>query len=67
MYYDPECYKLGHEEKEYVELAQEKDIDELNKLTVCNSDKVLYYRHGTVPNQEIVTLSEASRGVFLTP
>lgn len=67
MYYDPECYKLGHEEKEYVELAQEKDIDELNKLTVCNSDKVLYYRHGTVSNQEIVTLSEASRGGIPNP
>ena len=67
MYYDPECYKLGHEEKEYVELAQEKDIDELNKLTVCNLDKVLYYRHGTVSNQEIVTLSEASRGGIPNP
>ena len=67
MYYDPECYKLGHEEKEYVEVGQEKDIDELNKLTACNSDKVLYYRHGTVSNKEIVTLSEASRGGIPNP
>ena len=31
-----------------------KILSELNKLTVCNSDKVLYYRHGTVSNQEML-------------
>ncbi len=62
MYYDPKCYKLGCKKKEYVELDQDKDIDELNKLTVCNSDKVLYYCPGPVSSQAINALSEASRG-----
>lgn len=62
MYYDPECYKLGHEEKEYVEVDQEKDIDELNKLTACNSDEVLYYDPEKVSSQAIIALSKASRG-----
>ncbi len=67
MYYDPECYKLGHEEKEYVEVDQEKDIDELNKLTACNSDEVLYYDPETVSSQAIIALSEASRGFIPNP
>lgn len=67
MYYDPKCYKLGYKKKEYVELDQDKDIDELNKLTSCNSGGLLYYRHGTVSNQEIVTLSEVSRKFIPKP
>ena len=61
MYYDPKCYKLGYKKREYVELVQDKDINELNKLTSCNSGGLLYYRHGTISNQEIVALSEARR------
>ena len=67
MYYDPKCYKLGYKKNEYVELDQDKDIDELNKLTSCNSGGLLYYRHGTVSNQEIVTLSEVSRKFIPKP
>ena len=67
MYYDPKCYKLGDKKKEYVELDQNKDIDELNKLTSCNSGGLLYYRHGTISNQEIVSLSEVRRKFIPKP
>jgi hypothetical protein len=67
MYYDPKCYKLGCKKKEYVELDQEKDIDELNKLTACNSDEVLYYDPKAVSSQVIIALSEASRGFIPNP
>lgn len=60
MYYDPKCYKLGYKKREYVELSQGKDIDELNKLTLCNSGEVLYYYPGTVSSQAINALREAS-------
>ena len=64
MYYDPKCYKLGYKKREYVELNQGKDIDELNKLTLCNSGEVLYYYPGTVSSQAINALREAS-GKFI--
>lgn len=67
MYYDPKCYKLGGKKREYVELVQDKDIDELNKLTSCNSGGLLYYRHGTVSCQEFVALSEARRKFIPKP
>ena len=67
MYYDPKCYKLGYKKKEYVELDQDKDIDELNKLTSCNSGGLLYYRHGTISCQEFVALSKVRRKIIPKP
>lgn len=67
MYYDPKCYKLGYKKKEYVELDQDKDIDELNKLTSCNSGGLLYYRHGTISCQEFVALSKVWRKIIPKP
>lgn len=60
MYYDPKCYKLGYKKREYVELDQEKDIDELNKLTSCNSGGLLYYDPRTVSIQELDALGKMS-------
>ena len=67
MYYDRECYKIGYKKSEYVELDQDKDIDELNKLTSCNSGGLLYYRHGTISCQEFVALSEVWRKIIPKP
>ena len=67
MYYDPKSYKLGYKKKEYVELDQDKDIDELNKLTSCNSGGLLYYRHGTISCQEFVALSKVWRKIIPKP
>ena len=67
MYYDPKCYKLGYKKKEYVELDQDKDIDELNKLTSCNSGGLLYYRHGTISCQGFVALSKVWRKIISKP
>lgn len=47
MYYDPKCYKLG-DRKTYVEIAQDDDICELNKLTASNAENVLYYKYGSI-------------------
>lgn len=60
MYYDPKCYKLGYKKRKYVKLDQEKDIDELNKLTSCNSGGLLYYCPGTVSIQELDALGKVN-------
>jgi len=44
MYYDPKCYKLGHKKKSYVEIIEENDIYELNKLTAANAETTIYYK-----------------------
>jgi hypothetical protein len=67
MYYDRECYELGYKKSEYVELDQDRDIDELNKLTSCNSGGLLYYRHGTISCQEFVALSKVWREIIPKP
>ena len=67
MYYDPKCYKLGYKKREYVELNQGKDIDELNKLTSCNSGGLLYYYHGTISCQGFVALSKVWRKIIPKP
>lgn len=48
MFYDPKCYKLGDRKKDYVEITQNKDIYELNKLTVSNAENVIYYKPETI-------------------
>ena len=44
MFYDDRCYKMGDKKKSYVELNQLEDIKELNKLTACNSNKVIFLK-----------------------
>lgn len=44
MYYDPKCYKLGDRKKTYVEIMQDNDVCELNKLTASNAENIIYYK-----------------------
>ena len=53
LYYDSQCYKLGDRKKEYVEIFHYKDIQELNKLTVANSENVIYYMPSTFTERNI--------------
>lgn len=46
MYYDRDCYKLGDRRKPYVELLQECDVEQLNRLVACTADEVLYCENG---------------------
>ena len=48
IYYDDDCYKVGDRKKHYVEISQEKDVDELNRLVACTADEVLYCFKGSV-------------------
>lgn len=56
FYYDEKCYKVGERKKNYVEIGQEIDVKELNKLSACNSNKVLYYREGSIAKTELERL-----------
>lgn len=58
FYYDSKCYKLGDRKKNYVEITDENDIKELNKLSACSANKVIYYKAGTISKPEIVSLGE---------
>lgn len=53
LYYDSQCYKLGDRKKEYIEIFHDKDIQELNKLTVANSENVIYYMPSTFTERNI--------------
>ncbi len=46
LYYDIDCYKVGEKKKHYVEISQESDVIELNKLVACYADKVLLFKQG---------------------
>lgn len=58
FYYDSKCYKLGDRKKKYVEINDENDIWELNKLSACSANKVIYYKAGTVSKPELLCLGE---------
>lgn len=53
MYYDPKCYKLGYRKKAYVEITQNKDICELNKLTAANAENILYYKQNSITEYKL--------------
>lgn len=53
MYYDPKCYKLGDRKKTYVEIVQDKDINELNKLTASNAENIIYYEPKSIVENEL--------------
>lgn len=46
LFYDSECYKIGERKKHYVELTQEQDVHQLNRLVACTADEVLYCENG---------------------
>lgn len=56
FYYDPKCYKVGCRKKNYVEVVEEKDIFQLNKLTASNAESVIYFKSGSINKIEIEKL-----------
>ena len=46
MYYDTYCYKIGDKKKHFVEILQEQDVDQLNRLVACTADEVLFCKDG---------------------
>ena len=53
MYYDRDCYKLGDRRKTYVELMQEHDVEQLNRLVACTADEVLYCEKGRSSDDDL--------------
>ena len=58
IFYDDHCYKMGEKKKSYVELTQKEDIKELNKLTACNSNKVIYFKEGSISKADVENLAK---------
>ena len=56
LYYDPTCYKVGDKKKTYVELTQPSDIFNLNKLSACYANEMLYCLNGSISTDEIEKL-----------
>ncbi len=44
LIYDDKVYKVGNRKQSYVELHSVNDIRELNKLSIVNSNLVVYYQ-----------------------
>lgn len=61
MYYDPKCYKLGDRKKTYVEITQDNDICELNKLTASNAENILYYKPGSITEYTLKQLATQNK------
>ena len=57
MYYDSKCYKIGYKKKNYVEIVQKMDVDNLNLLTACYANKMLYCYDGTISKTELEHLA----------
>lgn len=53
MFYDSKCYKLGDRKKTYVEISNDKDIKELNKLTASNAENIIYYKPKSITENEL--------------
>lgn len=56
LYYDSMCYKVGDKKKTYVELTQSSDIDNLNKLSACYANEMLYCLNGTISSYDLEKL-----------
>lgn len=65
MYYDSKCYKIGFKKREYVEITQDEDVDNLNLLTACYANKILYCYDGSISKIELEFL--ANRHDLLRP
>lgn len=61
MYYDPKCYKLGDRKKTYVEIIQDNDICELNKLTASNAENILYYKPNSITEYTLKQLATQNK------
>lgn len=48
MYYDSQCYKMGDKKKDYVEVIQKEDVENLNILASCYANNVLYCLDGSI-------------------
>ena len=57
MFYDPMCYKLGDRKKSYVEITQKVDIENLNKLSACYANEMLYCLNGSIPSCDLEKLA----------
>ncbi len=44
---------MGDRKNSYVELIQKEDIRELNKLTACNSNKVIYFKECSISKTDV--------------
>lgn len=58
MFYDDRCYKMGDRKKSYLELSQKEDVRELNKLTACNSNKVIYFKEGSISKSDVENVAK---------
>ena len=53
IYYDSQCYKMGDKKKDYVEVTQKDDVINLNTLTACYANKMLYCLDGSISEREL--------------
>lgn len=58
MFYDPMCYKLGDKKKSYVEITQKADIENLNKLSACYANEMLYCLNGSISSYDLEKLAD---------
>ena len=58
MFYDPMCYKLGERKKSYVEITQKVDIENLNKLSACYANEMLYCLDGSISPYNLEMLAK---------
>ena len=66
MYYDNCCYKIGSRKKHYVEIEQEKDVDQLNRLVACTADEVIFCRDGDCSISELENYAKAHKKYHIT-
>lgn len=58
LFYDSLCYKVGDKKKTYVELSQQPDIENLNKLSACYANETLYCLDGSIGAYELGKLAD---------
>lgn len=54
--YDPKCYKIGRRKDSFIELNNRSDINELNRLTVLNAERTLYFEQDSIKESELSAL-----------
>ena len=65
FYYDGECYKAGMRKRHYIEVKQEVDVEQLNKLVACTADEVLYCFNGKTSISDLESLTIAHDRYYL--
>lgn len=56
LFYDSLCYKVGDRKKSYVEITQQEDAVQLNHLSACYANEVLYCLDGSISKYELEKL-----------